>query len=522
MAVSKTTGLARLSQLRAWNKRKAGPILLRRDMVVFLPAVALAGLWFNLEGMFLLGITALLVGWMTRPLPIPPEDSDLPRDAATGLPLRDKAVEIMSDFVTEAEAAARGTACVVIGFDEPEMLVRQMHHHEFEQFLRRVSERISGALREPDRVAMINGTRFAILLRPTPRPDLESMIQLSARLQAAVEAPVSVGARAIHATCHIGFCLMGRAPAPTGEALLSAAEIAADEAERNGPSAMRGYSREVQKTAQARSDLSEEAAEALESGQIRPFYQPQISTDTGDIVGLQVVPRWLHHKRGILGERDITSAISVAGLQRRFAEVVLFQTFGALRDFDTRGANYGIVSLQISSEMLRDPRLLERLQWEFDRFEISPERICLTLRQEATEQLDQEIVAHNMSRIAKLGCRIELAGFGNGPVSVATIKRTAAHRMRIHRSFVTKIDQDPEQQRVVAAMISLCEGLGLQTLADGAATIAEHAMLGQLGCAIVQGNAIVAPMPLDELGEWARRHRAKLAATPRIDKRRGM
>jgi len=521
MAMNGGTGLARLSQLRTRNKRKAGPILLRRDMVVFLPAVALAGLWFGLEGMFLLGMTALLVGWMTRPLPIPTDDSDLPRDGATGLPLRDEAVAIMSDFIVEAQAAARGTACIVLGFDEPNMLVRQMHLEELGEFMRRISERMSGALREVDTLAQVNGTRFAIMLRPTPRPDLESLIQLSARLQSAVETPVSVGARAIHATCHIGFCLMGRAPAATGESLLSAAEIAADEAARHGPSAIRGYSREVEKSAQSRSTLSNDAAEALESGQIRPFYQPQISTDTGDVVGLQMVPRWLHRKRGILGEKDIQAAIEAAGLQRRFAEIMLYQAFGALRDFDARGADYGTLSLPISGEMLRNPKFLERMKWEFDRFEVAPERICLTLCQEETEQLNQEIVAHNMSQIAKLGCRIELAGFGNGPVSVTTIKRTATHRMRIHRSFVTKIDHDPEQQRVVAAMISLCEGLGLETLADGATSIGEHAMLGQLGCAIVQGNAIAPPMPLDELGEWVRRHRAKRAAAPRIDKHRG-
>jgi EAL domain-containing protein (putative c-di-GMP-specific phosphodiesterase class I) len=360
------------------------------------------------------------------------------------------------------------------------------------------------------------------MLCPTPRPDLESMIQMSARLQSAVEAPVSVGARAIHATCHTGFCLMGRASAATGEAMLSAAETAAAEAARQGPSAIRAYSRTVQKTAQARSDLSAEAAEALEAGHIRLFFQPQISTDTGDLIGLQVAPRWLHRKRGILGERDVTAAINAAGLQQRFAEVMLFQAFGAQRKIDASGASYGTISLPVSGELLCDPTLIDRIRWELDRFDIAPSRVCLTLSQETAAQIDQEIVAHNMSRIAGLGCLIELAGFGNGPVSVATIKRTGAHRMRIHSSFVTKIDQDPEQQRVVAAMISLCEGLGLQSLAEGATTIGEYAMLGQLGCAIVQGNAIAAPMPIDELGGWARRHRAKLAAPPRIDKRRGM
>ena len=521
MAMNGGTGLARLSQLRARNKRKAGPILMRREMVVFVPAIALAGWWFDLEGMLLLGMTALLVGWMTRPLPIPPEDADQPRDAATGLPLRPEAVAIMDEFMAEALASARGTACVVLGCDAPDMLARQMQPHERNEFARRISERISGALREVDRLARLPDLRFAILLRPTSRPDLESLIQLAARLQDAVEMPISLSARTIHATCHVGFCLLGRAPEASGESLLGAAETADDDAARNGPSAIRAYSRDIQRSAQSRSALGDEVADALESGQIRPFFQPQISTDTGEIVGLQLVARWLHRKNGILDENDIAAAIAAANLQRRFAEVMLFQALGALRDLDARGAQYGTLSLPISSDMLHSPKLLDRLKWEFDRFEIAPERVFLTLCQEGTGLLEHEVVAHNISQIAKLGCRVELAGFGNGPVSVAMIKRTGALRIRIHGSFVTKLDQAPDQQRVVSAMLSLCEGLGLDTLAEGVNTVAEHAMLGQLGCAVVQGPAVAAPMPIDELGAWVRRHRAKLATTPRIDRHGG-
>ena len=508
--------LARAARFKARQTGKPGPILMRRDMVMFLPAVALAALWFGPEAMMLLGTTAILVGWMTRPMPVP-ADGDAPgHDKVTGIPMREEGETIMDQLIADANAGGRGTACLVVGLDHPEDLARQLHHHEFEEILRRCSERLRGALRDTDRLARLDGARFAVMLRPTLRPDLESMIQLSGRLQDALEAPFSVAQRSVSAYAHVGFCHLARCPDCTGKQLVAAAEAAADEAARNGPGAIRAYSREVRESTMARNALSSEVGEALESGRITAFFQPQISTDTGEISGLQAVPRWLHRKRGLLSEAELLPAIDNNDLYQRLAEVMLYQTFNALRELDRRGDTIWPVSLPLGPHLLLNPKLAERLKWEFDRFEMRPERVRLVISQKAAARLDQDIVVHNLRSCATMGCPIEMAGFGNGPVSVASIRETGADRLRIHRSLVEKVDKDPEQQRFVAAIITMADGLGLQTIAEGVSAISEHAMLSQLGCRHVQGRAIAAPMPLEELHDWTGRHLAKLATTPKI------
>ena len=511
-----TSGSAKGTRLA---KAHAGPILMRREMVAFLPAVALAGLWFGLQAMVLLGATALIVAWMTRPLAVPDEEEEILRDGVTGLPLRAEAEEILGGLMREAATTTRATACLVLGFDEPDILTRQTTRFEYDEVLQRTADRLRGALRECDRVARLDGPRFAILLKPTPRPDLESMIQLSARLQNACEEPISIAARSITASCHVGFCLMKRAPEPTGKALLAAAEVAAEEARRNGPSAIRAFSSEVQHATQARNALSGEVAEALENGQITAYFQPQLSTDTGEISGMQVVPRWLHRERGVLTEVDILPAADSPQFRHRLAEVMLYKAFGALREWDRSSEPMGPVSLPLSPELMTNPKMAERLKWEFDRFEIAPGRIRLVLQQALSSQLDEEVIGHNLAALNRLGCQIELAGFGAGPASVLSIRRAGARRIRVHRSFVTHVDRDPEQQRLVAAIISFADGLGLETIAEGVATIGEHAMLAQLGCSHVQGRAIAMPMPLEETLPWIARHRAKLAETPQITRR---
>lgn len=496
---------------------RAGPILLRREMAVFLPAVALAGLWFGLEAMTLVGATALTVAWMTRPYPAAPEPEDEPkRDSATGLPARPGAQAALDAALREAYLSGTSTAALVLGLDDADSIARHLTQGELEEVLRRTAERLKGALRDRDIVARLSGLRFAVALAPSARLDLEGLIQLAGRLQSAAEVPLSIASRTVNVTAHVGFCQLSKLRERTGAGFLAAAEAAADEACRNGQSAIRAYSVEVPKTGHTRDALSTEIAAALEDGTLQGYLQPQLSTDTGDVSGFNVVPRWLHPTRGMLAEKEILPAISAAGLGDRMAEVMLYHAFHVLRLWDKAAVKVGPVSLPMPAEQLENPKLAARLQWEFDRFEIAADRFRLVLPQEVLPRLDDEVIRHNLAACAAMGCGIDLASFGHGPASMTAIRRSGAQRLRIHRSFVQRLDANPEQQRLIAAIISLAEGLGLETVADGVSSIAEHSMLSQLGCRHVQGPAIARPMPAEDTLRWMEAHRAKLAAPPQL------
>lgn len=516
---------ARKSQLRAWALGKAGPVLLRREMIAFLPACGLALLWIGPEAMVLLGFTAILVGWMTRPLPIPPEDDALGQDPATGLPLPEQAPEIYDEMLTDARETGRPTGCLILSLDAPETLLRQMHREDFDLMLRRLGERLEAQLRAGDRVIRWDGARFAVLLKPTPRLNLEGMIQLCGRLQDAVAEPVSIGARQYATSAHIGFRLIGRdllrsRAGITAQAALSEAQSASEAARRDGPGSIRAFSSERNVQDPVRHSLGREIEEALEAGQIKAFFLPQISTDTGDLCGLQAVPRWLHRSRGILSAKDIVPAAETAGLSTRLAEVMTFEAFGALRNLETCGRGFGPVSLPLPLNLLEDPKLAERFAWESDRFGITPGRLRMIVPRDVIARLADEIIARNLRRLRDLGCLIELSGFGSGPASTETLQKLAPQRLRIDGELIKEVDQDAAHQRLVAAIVSTAEGLGMETLATGVTSLAEHAMLSQLGCSAVQGPAIAAPMPADELIDWVERHRDKLDATPRIDGRK--
>ena len=126
------------------------------------------------------------------------------------------------------------------------------------------------------------------------------------------------------------------------------------------------------------------------------------------------------------------------------------------------------------------------------------------------------MITRNINALRKLGCRIDLDDFGTGHASIASIRRFSVSRIKIDRSFVMKADRDPDQQRMISAILTMAERLGVETLAEGVETVGEHVLLAQLGCDHVQGFGIARPMPFEQTLDWIARHNAKLQDVPRI------
>jgi EAL domain-containing protein (putative c-di-GMP-specific phosphodiesterase class I) len=174
------------------------------------------------------------------------------------------------------------------------------------------------------------------------------------------------------------------------------------------------------------------------------------------------------------------------------------------------------VSVNFDREEMRDPNLVERLKWEFDRFDLTPDRLVVEVLETVMTDNPDDVVSRNIMGLRDLGCRIDLDDFGTGHASIASIRRFGFARIKIDRSFVMKADQDPEQQRLVSAILTMAERLDLETLAEGVETVGEHALLAQLGCNHVQGFGIGRPMPFEKTLDWIKAHEAKLGDTPRI------
>jgi diguanylate cyclase (GGDEF)-like protein len=499
---------------------RIGPLLRRPELLVFLPAISLAAYWVGGEAIMIMTALGLplLFTFAGAFRNDDARHAHLP-DALGGLALRPHITGFMDTALRDAPINGKSTTCFVIQFDDADILLDRHGRAVQTEVLGRSAERLCAALREGDTVARLEGGGFAVALAPLRRIDLEGMVQVAARLQSALAPPISVDAARLYVTCSIGFCLGPRSPEATGAALLDAAQVAADEARRNGPGAIRAFVPGMARKRADRDAFRSELETALDEGHIRPHFQPQICTDTGEISGFEALARWHHAQQGLIPPSEFLPAIEDAGLSERLGEVMLYHALAALVRWDKAGLRVPNVGVNFSSAELRNPRLAEKLKWELDRFDLTPDRLCIEILETVIAETDNDVIVHNISALAKLGCGIDLDDFGTGHASITNIRRFAVRRIKIDRSFVTKVDEDREQQKLVSGILSLAERMGLETLAEGVETQGEHAMLAQLGCGHVQGFLFARPMPFDDTQDWIIKQQAKRTAPPRIGSR---
>ncbi|MFV1593789.1 bifunctional diguanylate cyclase/phosphodiesterase [Phaeobacter sp. JH20_36] len=505
-----------LSQTLTQVRKRIAPVLLGPPLLAFLPALTLATFWMGGEVALLavaLGLPLVLVAsggfsYFRRPA--------MPRDSLTGMMMRDGFSEIVSEVYDSAADTGLRSAVFVLELDDFKELAQRHGQETADQLVNRCGDRIISILRPQDYVARIGDSRFAICLTPVLQMDLELSIQMAGRLQAAIEEPISVDGASLYISCSIGFCLHSRSPKPAGSDWMGAACTALLDAQNNGPSGIRAFSPEMDQRSKARGDMIDEVTEALENGQIQAWFQPQICTDTGRVSGFEALARWSHPVRGMIAPMSFLPYLESAGLMERLSEIMLYNALTALKAWDAAGLHVPSVGVNFATDELRNANLVERIQWELERFGLTPDRLCVEILETVMTDRPDDMIVRNIAALGELGCGIDLDDFGTGHASIAAVQRFRVSRIKIDRSFVMKADRDPEQQKLIAAILTMAERLELETLAEGVETVGEHALLSQLGCDHVQGFGIGRPMPFDQTLDWIAAHEAKLQEAPSI------
>lgn len=481
------------------------------QFTAMLPAVAFGAYWMGGETLLFflaLAFPALMLaaGVMTQPT----RPGGFVQDSVTGLPLRDTALRQLELGIHDAGNGPIDRVAVAVAIDDWPQLRKRHDPETCDEILRKYADRLRDALRPNDLVASLGDGRFALVLKGHRRLDLEAMIQLSGRVQEATGQPMALDEAQILVTTGVGFCLPSRAPDQTGEASLMAAESALSEALASGPGSIRSFSNRTQIQAPAARFGEDEVREALENGQITPWFQPQVSTDTGEVTGFEALARWEHPDRGQIAPAAFLGVIAKGGMFDRLGELMLYGSLTALRDWDRAGLYVPGVAVNLSAQELRNPKLFDRIRWELDRFELEPGRLTIEILETVAAGSPDDTAIRNIAALSALGCRIDLDDFGTGHASITNIRRFDVHRIKIDRSFVTHVDTDREQQDMVAAILTMADRLGIETLAEGVESLGEHSMLAQLGCGHVQGYSIGKPMPFCETGAWIAEHRSKM------------
>ncbi|MEM9395311.1 MAG: bifunctional diguanylate cyclase/phosphodiesterase [Pseudomonadota bacterium] len=443
------------------------------------------------------------------------------RDGLTKLPMRHALTQKLDQYFATPGASTRTAAVLVIDLDEFHSFNERWGRDVADCVLKATAERLKHAVRDDDLVVRLDADAFALYLAPAEGMTLDAILSVADRLHRALSEPIPISGVTTYISACIGVALASKSPEATGTSLLHAAERAMVTARAHGAGALRVYSPEMQVDVSTTHALAEDLAKALENGQIKAWFQPQISTDTGRVTGFEALARWEHAERGAIAPAEFLPAIEATGRTERLSEVILYQSLKALSAWDRAGFHVPCVGVNFGGTELRNPHLVEKVKWELDRFGLRPGRLSVEILETVVSDTEDDIVLRNLAAIHELGCNLDLDDFGTGNASISAIKKFGINRIKIDRSFVTRLDKDGDQQRMVSAILTMAHQLDVESLAEGVETLGEHSMLAQLGCQHVQGFGIARPMPLEETFTWLPDYIGRLPETPAIPAKRG-
>jgi EAL domain-containing protein (putative c-di-GMP-specific phosphodiesterase class I) len=303
----------------------------------------------------------------------------------------------------------------------------------------------------------------------------------------------------VFASASIGIALSG-AQADGPEALLRGADAAMYRAKSRGPGHCELYDRAMHARALGRLRMETDLRRALDRGEVTAHYQPIVSLATGRVRGVEALARWRHPERGWVRPDEFVPAAEDTGMILELGRHVLAEACRRAREWaDAPGGREGVeVSVNLSVKQLAQADLVEQVRRILDETGLDAAR----LRLEVTESVlvvDPAAAAAALARIKELGVRVVMDDFGTGYSSVAALHRLPIDGLKVDRSFVAAMGCDGRAGQVVASVLAMARGLGLEVVAEGIERADQLAGLRLLGCDAGQGYLFSPPADADTI-----------------------
>jgi diguanylate cyclase (GGDEF)-like protein len=365
-------------------------------------------------------------------------------------------------------------------------------HPAGDALLQDLAQRLTSVLRECDTVARLGGDEFGIVLTSIALDDIGAT---AGRVHAALDAPFAVQGVAVSVGASVGVAL---APAHGSDAatLVRHADVAMYAAKRHG-SGYEIYDTATDHTNARRLSLAGELRKALETGEIVLHYQPNVDLVTGRVVSLEALARWQHPERGLLPASEFISAAEQVGLTRMLSRLALGAALENCAGWQ-RTPTPLAVAVNIDMRSLLDLELPTTIGKLLDDLELDPS--CLDVEiTESSIMADPVRVRRVALELADIGVPLVIDDFGTGYSSLSYLKQLPISKLKIDRSFVSRMVQSQSDKAIVRATVDLAHNLGLKVVAEGVEDVAVVEMLRSFGCDLAQGYFFGKPVPADEI-----------------------
>ena len=420
-------------------------------------------------------------------------------DTLTGLPNRALLQDRLRQALIEAERHEQLVALMFLDLDRFKNINDTLGHDKGDLLLKAIAQRLREAVRAGDTVSRPGGDEFIIVLAGIDHVDSASRV--AQKIMESFSRPFAVENRELFVSCSIGITLYPFDDRDM-ETLFRNADAAMYHAKDEGRNNFQFYSAEMNAQSLKRLTLESALQRALERGEFRLHYQPQVGIESGAAVGVEALIRWQHPDMGLVSPAEFIPLAEETGLIVPIGEWVMRTACAQARMWHDQGGLPLRVAINISARQFRQRDLLDRIKATLRDTGCRPE----WLEVELTEGLVMQDLRRTLDVLRGLkgmGISIAVDDFGTGYSSLSYLRRLPINVIKIDRSFIESVTNNPDDAAITAGIIALAKSLKLKLVAEGVETLAQLEFLRAHQCDEMQGYlfspALAAPELADRL-----------------------
>ncbi|MGB0721937.1 MAG: two-component system response regulator [Gammaproteobacteria bacterium] len=418
-------------------------------------------------------------------------------DPLTGLPNRRLFNKHLTGAIVEGQGRSEPLAVMFLDLDHFKQVNDSLGHAAGDRLLQQASVRIETTINDRGVLARMGGDEFAILMTRDVRVDTAG--ELAQDIVEAFRLPLEVESRDIIVTPSIGISLYPR-DGSTPELLMRNADAAMYRAKESGRNGFRMYNSAMSFKVEERLSLEQSLRRAQEREELHVLYQPQCRIETGEVIGCEVLARWEHPEFGLMDPEKFIPLAEDTGLILAIGEWVMRQACEQIKTWQSRNVKVVPVMVNLSLIQMRTDGVIAMVQRVLRESGVDARHLGIEIT-ENIAALNTEHVIDLLTQLHDHGVQVVMDDFGTGYSSLSRLKRFPLDALKIDKSFIGDITEDPDDEAIVRAIVALAKNLNLMVIAEGIETEAQLKVLADIGCAAAQGFLYGRPMRAERFEE---------------------
>jgi diguanylate cyclase (GGDEF)-like protein len=403
-------------------------------------------------------------------------------------------------------------AVLFIDIDRFKVVNDSLGHMVGDELLKAVAQRLVGCLRPADTAARLGGDEFTLLLDEIG--DVSDATRVAERFQKELSKPFDLNGHEVAPTASIGIVISvsdtGKSAYEQPDDMLRDADIAMYRAKALGRSRHAVFDEAMHARALALLRLETDLRRALERQNLRVYYQPIVSLETGRISGFEALARWQHPERGLIPPGEFIGLAEETGLIIPIDQWVLREACSQAMLWQERypaaeGDAPLSISVNLSSKQFTQAGMVSQIDTIIRETGIRPGDLKLEITESVLME-NSKSAAEMLLELKALGIRLSIDDFGTGYSSLSYLHEFALDVLKIDQSFVGRMGGEEDHAQIVETIVTLAHNMKMQVIAEGVETADQLARLRGLACDYGQGYFFSRPLDSEAAGSLLSRH----------------